>query len=228
MKQLQDILFVVQARTNSERVPSKMTRPIGDTCLFEIFIEKIKRTKIPLEQFRASVYDQELIDICNKHDIQIYQRSQASRDEERELTVMYEWWDKFPERTHAVLFNPCLIFLDPKTIDDFVDTYLASPFDGMFGAIEKQQYFWNSRGELITPWPEGTTFMNTKLVEHTLEAAHGLYAGRLDLIGQNTWMGKFEQNDPVLYPMQEFECLDIDYEWQFEIYTHYWRQQNGL
>ena len=33
------------------------------------------------------------------------------------------------------------------------------------------------------------TCMNTKLVEKTYEAAHVLYAGKMDTIGNDIWMG---------------------------------------
>ena len=59
--------------------------------------------------------------------------------------------------------------------------------------------------------------MNTKVVEETYEAAHCLYAGRMELIGQGIWMGKFEiPGDIDLFPMKEVECFDIDYPWQFD------------
>jgi|TARA_Y100000389_G_scaffold100823_1_gene97529 CMP-N-acetylneuraminic acid synthetase len=228
MKNINDLLFIVQARTNSQRVPAKMTREFAGTCLFEIFINKIKQTNIPMENFYASVCDQELIDICNKHEVNVYKRSIQSRNEEKQLPVMYEWWDKFPQYQYAVLFNPCLILMSPETIDRFVDEYLNSTHDGMFSVMDKKQYYWNKQGDLITDWPEGTTFMNTKLVDPTYEAAHGLYAGRLDLIGQNVWMGDFTKNNPELFVMDEFECLDIDYEWQFDIYTHYWQEHYAV
>ena len=35
MKDIKDILVVVQARLNSQRVPQKMIRPFNDTNLFE-------------------------------------------------------------------------------------------------------------------------------------------------------------------------------------------------
>jgi spore coat polysaccharide biosynthesis protein SpsF (cytidylyltransferase family) len=38
MKNINDVLVIVQARLNSERVPQKMIRPFHDTTLFEIAI----------------------------------------------------------------------------------------------------------------------------------------------------------------------------------------------
>ena len=60
--------------------------------------------------------------------------------------------------------------------------------------------------------------MNTKTVQKTYEAAHCLYAGKLDKIGNNIWMGDFKTpGDIELFPLDEEECIDIDYEWQFEL-----------
>src|SRR5210317_174561 len=211
MKDIKKILFIVQARTNSERVPKKMIRPIGNTSLFEIFLNKIKQTNIPLNQFYASVFDLELKDLCLKHNINIFHRSIESRNTDNSLRTMYEWYDKFPQFKYAVLFNPCLLFLKPKTIDGFVQKYINSHYDGLFGVMEKRQYYWNQNKEMITPWPKDCTIMNTKIVEPTYEAAHALYAGKLKLIGKNQWMGNFKTNNPALYLMQEQECLDIDH-----------------
>ena len=88
----------------------------------------------------------------------------------------------------------------------------------MFAVIEKKQYYWNKEGSLITPWPEGQTIMNTKAVEPTYEAAHVLYASRLDLIKEDRFMGDFEAPGGIkLFQMPELEAFDIDYEWQFKV-----------
>ena len=60
--------------------------------------------------------------------------------------------------------------------------------------------------------------MNTKLVDTTYKGAHCLYAGRMDRIGNGIWMGDFQKpGDIELCPMEEFESLDIDYQWQFDM-----------
>ena len=71
--------------------------------------------------------------------------------------------------------------------------------------------------------------MNTKAVTPTYEGAHCLYASRLDLIEQGSFMGKapFRKDNPEIFVIDEFESLDIDYEWQFDLYTSYWKKLNG-
>jgi len=229
MKNIEEILFIIQARNNSERVPNKMLRPFSGTNLFEIALEKIKKTKIPPENFRASVYEDSLSEITKKHGFIPYRRSLKSNKEERDIRSMYEWYNKFPQFKYAIKINACHLFLKPETIDSFIDHYIDSKNDGLFSVIKNKQYYWNEDKELISKWPDGYNIMNTKYVGPTYEAAHCLYAGKLDLIGEGKWMGEppYTKNNPELFEVDSFESLDIDHEWQFELYTSYWSKLIG-
>ena len=90
--------------------------------------------------------------------------------------------------------------------------------------FEKKNYYWGSDFKLQTPWPKGQAVMNTKFVDTTYEAAHCLYAGRMSKIGDSIWMGDFMTPDDIqLYPMDEREVFDIDYEWQFQYYENLYK-----
>jgi len=196
-----------------------MLRPFAGTTLMDITIEKIQQSEfIPAENFYVSVYEPELKSVCEKHEANIFHRSKESAfSEGTPMTDMYDWWDKLPFK-YCVLVNACAPFLTVKTIEDFVKFYMQCDSDGLFGVIDKKNYFWDSDFKLVTPWPESQAVMNTKFVTNTYEAAHCLYAGRLDKIGQNIWMGDFmKPGDIELFPMHEKEVLDIDYEWQFNM-----------
>ena len=41
MKDIKDVVFIIQARTQSTRVPNKMLRPFASSNLFEIAIKKV-------------------------------------------------------------------------------------------------------------------------------------------------------------------------------------------
>lgn len=206
-----------------------MLRPFAGTNLFEIALQKIKQSAIPNDQFRASVYEPELKQIVDRHGLKCYNRSERSANNDDSLQTIYEWHDQFPQYKYAIIINACNLFLSVETINHFVEAYVTSPYDGMFSVIPKKQYYWNNNGDLTTHWPAGHSIMNTKAVGTTLEAGHVLYAGRLDLISQNCWMGKppYSKNDPALFEVSEFESLDIDYDWQFDVYTSYWEKING-
>ena len=214
MKNIDHICVIVQARLGSERIPNKMLKSFAGTTLFENIINIIQNTKLAKNNFYVSVYEQELKDIANNKNVKIFHRSKNSAESEGiDIKEIYEWWDKLPF-TYVILVNGCNPFLKPETIDKFILQYINSNNDGMFGVINKKNYFWNKNGNLLTPWPN-TEVMNTKRVGDTYEAAHCLYASRLDTIGKGNWMG--DLNDIVLYPMDNFEVFDIDYQWQFDM-----------
>ena len=220
MKEKHEIGIVIQARLGSQRVPQKMIRPIGNTTLTDLALEKVKAcSSFPQENFYLSAYEPELLSIGEKHGVNIYRRSEKSANSEgTPMTEMYEWWDTLPHK-YVVLINACAPFLRPQTIDDFVELYCNIDAEGLFGVIKKKNYFWDSDGHLITPLTEAV--MNTKTVSPVYEAAHCLYAGRLDRIGDGIWMGDFNiPGDIELFEMEEDEVFDIDYEWQFRKAAH--------
>ena len=196
-----------------------MIKPFSDTTLMDLGIQKVLDSKIiPEENFYVSVYEKELKDIAKDNGVQIYERSYESANSEKSITKVYEWHGKLPYK-YVILISVCTPLLKTETIDKFVEKYMNSDSDGLFGVIGKNQYYWNEEGDMITKWPEGFTIMNTKMVETTYEAAHCLYASRLDTIKDEIWMGEapFKKDNPLLFGIDELEAFDIDYPWQFEV-----------
>ncbi len=224
MKNINDILFVIQARLNSQRVSKKMTKDFNGTNLFSIAIDKVLQSKIiPKENFYVSVCENDLIDIARSRNVNVFERSYESANNDNSLQKIYEWHDKLPFK-YVVKINGCSPLLKPKTIDGFVKKFIEQDEDNLFGVIETKDYYWNKDGKLVTPWPKDQTIMNTKAVEVTYKAAHTLYASRMDLIKRNMFMGDFQKEGGIkLYPMDELECFDIDYEWQFELGEKLWK-----
>jgi CMP-N-acetylneuraminic acid synthetase len=227
MKNINDVLFIISARLNSQRVPKKMIREFHNTTLLDICFKKLLESKIiPKENIYASLYDEELKKIAKKYDINIFNRSYNSANNDNSLQSIYEWHDKLNYK-YVILINSCQPFLSVETIDNFVKEFLNIDEEGLFGVIKKKNYFWNKEGIMVTPWPKDQTILNTKAVEFTYEAAHSLYASRLDTIKNDVFMGSFQKkNDPVLFEMEEFECFDIDYEWEFKLAESYYSKLN--
>ena len=218
MKNLNEIAFVVQARLNSKRVPQKMIRPFAGDTLFGIVLDKLLDCKnIPNENIFASVYEDELIEIVDNKPISYFVRSKESAEEEDNLQLIYEWHDKLPAKyKYVVLISGCNPLLQINTINGFVEKFVNQQEENLFAVIEKRQYFWNKEGKMINDWPVGETIMNTKVIEPTYEAAHCLYASRLDTIKNNKFMVDYSKENLTLYTIPELESFDIDYEWQFK------------
>jgi CMP-N-acetylneuraminic acid synthetase len=229
MKDISKVAFIVQARLNSQRVPQKMVRPFAGTTLFDLVLDKLLASSIiPKENIIASVYDPPLFDIALKKRVRIFNRSELSANTDDDLRIIYEWHDKLKEFDYVVLISGCNPLLRDTTIDRFVKQFIDQKEENLFAVMEKKQYYWNKEGKLITPWPEDQTIMNTKAVEPTYEAAHVLYASRLDIINDYRFMGDFQAEGGIkLMTMPELEAFDIDYEWQFKVGETLYNETKG-
>ncbi len=194
-----------------------MVKPFTGTTLIDIIFEKLKSSQIiPKENIYFSVRDEELKEIAKKHNINIFNRSEKSNISESEsVAELYEWYNKLPFK-YVVLISACNPLLKIETIDNFIKSYMKSDKDGAFGVIEKKTYYWDKNKKPTTDW-KGLQTMNTKFVEPTYEAAHCLYASRMDIIGNGYWMDDKSPPEPELFIMDELETFDIDYEWQFNM-----------
>lgn len=195
MKQIGEIAVIIQARLGSERTPRKMTRPFAGSSLLDIALPKMLCSAVFYpEQFFLAVHEEELAGIGSRHGVNVFRRSECSaRSEGKPLSELYEWWDQLPF-TYAVLVNACAPLLRIATVDAFIDHYRTMDGDGLFGVLEKRDYFWNVDGVLLTSSP-----------------------GRMAAIGEGRWMGNLDEpGDIELFPMNHLEAFDIDYPWQFE------------
>ena len=225
IKDIKDICFVIQARLNSERVPQKMVKNFAGTTLTDNVIQKLVNSKlIPNTQIYLAVHEKELINIGKKYPINIFQRSYESANVDCGIDILFEWYNKLPYK-YVIMVSGCNPLLKIETIERFTKRYLESPHEGLFSVIEKKNYFWDLNGNMINKWPKGQDLLNTKMVEKTYEAAHCLYASKLDLIGKGLWVGSWKKkNDPELFTVDELESFDIDYEWQFKLGEKLWKK----
>tara|TARA_Y100000592_G_scaffold49315_1_gene78071 strand:- start:9404 stop:10120 length:717 start_codon:yes stop_codon:yes gene_type:complete len=231
MKNIKDICFIIQARTQSTRVPNKMLKPFADSNLLEIAINKVlKSSIIPKDNFYLSIMDQELIDIAKKYNLNYFIRSEESTQEPITLPKVFEWYNKLPFK-YFVIINACNPILKIKTIDKFVNTFINSVCRGQFGVFEKKTFLFDNEGNMINKFYGDDKYLatlETKFVETCYEAAHSLYAGTMKDIGKEIYMGSFKKpNDPKFFIMDEIECFDIDWPWQFTIAEKLYNESNN-
>tara|TARA_R110000796_G_scaffold162022_1_gene278807 strand:- start:7929 stop:8621 length:693 start_codon:yes stop_codon:yes gene_type:complete len=217
MKNKKEICILVQARLSSTRVPGKMLRPFTNTTLVDILLEKLsKSTVINKKDIIFSAYEPELKKTAKSHGVTVFNRSEQSAMSEGEpLSEIYEWHDKLPYK-YVILISACNPLLKIETIDKFIESFIESDKEGGFAVFEKKTYYWDKNGKSITDWGD-LTIMNTKFVDPIYEAAHCLYASRLDIIKDGYWMDNSLPPNPELFTMDELETFDVDYEWQFTL-----------
>ena len=213
---MKDVSVVIQARLNSQRVPRKMLRDFAGTTLVDILLNKLLKSKvISPQQIYFCVGDQELVDKGFQYPVNVFTRSEASLNEEKEVPVIYEWHKVIPTE-YVVMVSACNPLLKIETIDKFIKEFQESNKEGAISVFESKNYFWNEEGKMLNRWPEGFTAMNTKYVDTTYVAAHCMYGSRVDIIKKGNWVTDSLPYEPELITMPEIEAFDIDYEWQFK------------
>jgi len=217
MKNKEDVCLVIQARLGSERLPGKMLKPFAESNLVDILFKKLKKLKnISQSNIFFSAYEQELKDVAIENRVNIYDRSEESANSEGQpLSEIYEWYNVLPFK-YVVLVSACNPLLKVSTIDDFIESFINSEKEGGFAVFEKKTYYWDKNFKPITDWKD-STIMNTKYVDPIYEAAHCLYASKMDFIADDFWMDNKSPAEPELFTMDEIEAFDIDHEWQFKV-----------
>jgi len=108
MKDINETLFIINARTESVRVPEKIIRPFANSSLFEIAIKNLLKSNLPKNNFYVSVRDERLIKIANKHNINIWNRSKNScKEPQIFLSKSIPTYPKM--KNHIVQHADCLV-----------------------------------------------------------------------------------------------------------------------
>lgn len=218
---MKKICIVVSARVNSSRCYKKMIEPIGDTCLIEILINKLKKSNIPKEDIFIASPDEEIKLIIEKHDFNFIQRSKQSNDEEKDIRIIFEWYKQLMMKYEYILYiNPCLPLLKVETINNFYDFCKNESYLRVFGVKQNKNYFFDENNKPINFNP--SQGLNTKFIKGLKEAAHCLYFMKLEDIDNNNLLGGFKDDkNPYLYEVNNDELYDIDYQYEFNIIKCY-------
>ena len=234
MKDINRIAFVIQARVNSSRLPGKMILPFADSSLTEISIEKIKKTNFPLSNFYISARDQEIIDLCNKHGVKYYYRSENSvrNDDVVGFTLpeVLEWWDKL-DYDYYIILNACNPLVTVDTLNSFIDSFVNSEHDSLMSVMEHKHFFFTSEGQWFQGYngtDEQKRTLNTKFVEPIFSTGP-IFAGKMSDIGKHIYMGDFDKPNQVpFFKFNSEEYIDIDYRYEFEAAQALYREKKKL
>jgi len=223
VKNLEDVCFVINARMGSSRLPGKMLKPFADTSLFELAINKVTESSFPTRQFFVSLRDEELKQIANQNNINIYHRSGQSVRKDNvvpfTLPEVFEWWEDLSKNyKYYILMNACCPLIEVSTINSFIEEFISSNASGLFSVVEHKRFFYRGDSSIINDFhgsEEAKITFNTKFVEPLYSAAP-LRAGILKDIGSHKYMGTFESPaDPPLWKVNAIEATDVDYEEEF-------------
>lgn len=219
-----DLLLVGCAREKSSRVPYKMVRPIGKTCLFEIFVRKLEEiSKISDSPFSEVVIavnrnDKKLWEIANKSFLRIVERDDKSvATNTRSLSDIYNFLGGFNQK-YFMLLNGCMPFVKIDTIIDAAK-FFKNNDDVKALTCGKYTYnfIWDEAKHRPVNNPDDNNF-STASVNPFLQEVHAFHISDRQFLldtGKHWNYGKF---DPYIYTVEDsIEFMDVDTELDFMI-----------
>lgn len=217
MKHKSDVLVLTQARLSSTRVPRKMVRPFAGTTLMDILLDKLSRSEvIPQEHIYLSAHDEELTELASEYGVNLFHRSKESAEENRDARVIHEWINHLDYK-YVILVSACNPLLHLSTIENFYLNFLSSDKNGSFAVFPRKQYFWDKDFNMIPNYDPNDKIFDTKKVDTIYEAGHCLYASKVDFLRNGYFMDDKFPPDLEYWIVDELECFDIDWPWQFEV-----------
>ena len=192
-------------RVGSERLPNKLVRPLGESCLWDISCQKLDKLSEKYEVFTLC-RDPKLIEISNNYNI-----TQITLDEETitldgPLTKIFGKVDTINSNlTHMMFLNPCLYNLSVETIEKNIEKFLESDADCATSVKEYKNWLFDLEGNSINDIDYKK--LNTKIIEPIHAAAHCFH-----IFNINTFFSTGNMLNPELITLEvpKDETLDVD------------------
>jgi len=138
-----NITVILIARTASTRCPGKVLKPFAQgMSLFEIMCKNLKELDFP---YAVGVGEEELIEIANRHDVPVFQRSmdEVNAKTNTPVSKIFRCVEQ-SQTSHAMLLSPCTPFLEPETINNACRTFCQSKeWTAMSSVIKEQNWFFD-------------------------------------------------------------------------------------
>ena len=217
------IILLGYARQDSHRCRHKMTRPFGDSTLFERYLKKfmdIQHLEHPFSRILMAIYpgDLWLHDITKKSSVTLVERNEKSVAQGTEKLSEIQHYLKEYDEEYVLVVNGCFPFLMPETIIR-VGNFLKE--NSWVKSLSCVRYRYNHFWDAVTHRPinnTDTTCLSTRLLPPVLENVNSMVGYSRDYMLTHDAYWGCEKNDPYLYTFPEsIELLDIDTELDFRI-----------
>lgn len=222
---MKTIAGIIHARKQSTRCPNKHLRPLGNTTLIDIALDKL--SKLELNEKYLAVYDQELKDKVIDG-VQILHRDYDSvAPGNCHHSVMYKHLENV-ESEFIVNYNPCQPFLQVDKLNHCIRVFKESRMKSMITVKKNRNFFWD-----MTIGREPVNFkpndrLSTTAGPWLYEATHSLVFYEKDYMLKEweLFPNTKDNPHPLITKWDEEEYLDVDTETDFEIVKYFHERQS--
>ena len=216
---MKTIAGIIHARKQSTRCPNKHLRPLGNTTLIDIALDKL--SKLDLDEKYLAVYDQELKDKVIDGVKILHREYESVAPGNAPHNVKYKHLENV-KSDYIVNLNPCQPFLKVDKLQQIITLFKYSNFDSMITAKQERNFYWDDDKNPINFKPNDR--LSTTSGPWINVATHSLVIYKKQYMLDNWELFPNTKHNP--YPFivdwSEKELLDVDTEIDFKLVESYY------
>tara|TARA_R100000152_G_C6763505_1_gene187934 strand:+ start:237 stop:890 length:654 start_codon:yes stop_codon:yes gene_type:complete len=216
---MKTIAGIIHARKQSTRCPNKHLRPLGNTTLIDIALDKL--SKLDLDEKYLAVYDQELKDKVIDGVKILHREYESVAPGNAPHNIMYKHLENV-KSDYIVNLNPCQPFLKVDKLQQIITLFKYSNFDSMITAKQERNFYWDDDKNPINFKPNDR--LSTTTGPWINVATHSLVIYKKQYMLDNWELFPNTKHNP--YPFivdwSEKELLDVDTEIDFKLVESYY------
>ena len=216
---MKTIAGIIHARKDSTRCPNKHLRPLGNTTLIDIALDKL--SKLDLDEKYLAVYDQELKDKVIDGVKILHREYESVAPGNAPHNVMYKHLENV-ESDYIVNLNPCQPFLKVEELQQVITLFKYSKYDSMITAKVERNFYWDDDKNPINFEPNDR--LSTTTGPWINAATHSLVIYKKQYMLDNWELFSNTKYDPYPFVVNwsDKELLDVDTEIDFKIVESYY------
>ena len=216
---MKTIAGIIHARKDSTRCPNKHLRPLGNTTLIDIALDKL--SKLDLDEKYLAVYDQELKDKVIDGVKILHREYESVAPGNAPHNIMYKHLENV-KSDYIVNLNPCQPFLEVDKLQQIITLFKYSNFDSMITAKRERNFYWDDDKNPINFKPNDR--LSTTTGPWIDVATHSLVIYKKQYMLENWELFPNTKHNPYPFVIDwsEKELLDVDTEIDFKLVESYY------
>lgn len=214
---MRNVSIVVNARLQSSRLPRKMVRPFGDTCLLKISLERLANTNVKNKYFAA--IEPELLEIYRpfENEIKLLNRSPESvkpSSNPLDFSVSFAHYKDIAD-DYIMSANACLPFVKTETYENAIKFFVESDCRTLTAVKKSGNIFFdkNKKPINLSNSRNATTQGNAEVYE----MAHIFHIFDKHQFIRDGYFWDYSYGNPEFYEVSHRECFDVDTMEEFDI-----------
>jgi CMP-N-acetylneuraminic acid synthetase len=205
---MKNISIVINARTQSTRVPNKLIRKFSNSTLLDIALKKMDQMTFFDHRFLA-VAEEDLMNIGSKYKhVEILNRDiSAVKKGVNPLELTFEHYLKIPTE-YIFVFNPCLPCINISTIKMAFDYFQNTNYNSYTAVIPTGDWIFDINGNALTNKDSQNVTTNKEI--SFFKGCHAFHIINKNYFKENRILWTFERNNPHIIEIPINEAVDID------------------